>query len=163
MFESSQAHQHSNGFAVRMTETSTNSSGRTFAKRKTGSAVCRRSDIRFGCLYRVWRLSGFVDKALPTQRFLQKQKPRGCSSIGRAPALQAGGRRFDPVQLHQNFCGAKITETASNSSDRPFAKRKTESADCRTSSKFSLSGFAGLRMIQVKKFQRAAMLLWIVH
>lgn len=25
----------------------------------------------------------------------------GCSSIGRAPALQAGGRRFDPVQLHQ--------------------------------------------------------------
>ena len=25
---------------------------------------------------------------------------RGCSSIGRAPALQAGGRRFDPVQLH---------------------------------------------------------------
>ena len=25
---------------------------------------------------------------------------RGCSSVGRAPALQAGGRRFDPVQLH---------------------------------------------------------------
>ncbi len=28
---------------------------------------------------------------------------RGCSSIGRAPALQAGGRRFDPVQLHHNI------------------------------------------------------------
>ena len=28
---------------------------------------------------------------------------RGCSSIGRAPALQAGGRRFDPVQLHQSL------------------------------------------------------------
>src|SRR5215471_218597 len=26
---------------------------------------------------------------------------RGCSSVGRAPALQAGGHRFDPVQLHQ--------------------------------------------------------------
>ena len=25
----------------------------------------------------------------------------GCSSIGRAPALQAGGHRFDPVHLHQ--------------------------------------------------------------
>ena len=25
----------------------------------------------------------------------------GCSSVGRAPALQAGGHRFDPVQLHQ--------------------------------------------------------------
>ena len=28
----------------------------------------------------------------------------GCSSIGRAPALQAGGRRFDPVQLHHILC-----------------------------------------------------------
>ena len=28
---------------------------------------------------------------------------RGCSSAGRAPALQAGGRRFDPGQLHQNW------------------------------------------------------------
>ena len=26
---------------------------------------------------------------------------RGYSSAGRAPALQAGGRRFDPVILHQ--------------------------------------------------------------
>jgi hypothetical protein len=25
---------------------------------------------------------------------------RGCSSTGRAPALQAGGRGFDPHQLH---------------------------------------------------------------
>ena len=28
---------------------------------------------------------------------------RGISSAGRAPALQAGGRRFDPVILHQNL------------------------------------------------------------
>ena len=27
---------------------------------------------------------------------------RGRSSVGRAPALQAGGRRFDPVRLHQD-------------------------------------------------------------
>ena len=26
----------------------------------------------------------------------------GYSSAGRAPALQAGGQRFDPVSLHQN-------------------------------------------------------------
>ena len=31
--------------------------------------------------------------------------PRGRSSIGRAPALQAGGRRFDPVRLHFAFLG----------------------------------------------------------
>jgi hypothetical protein len=28
---------------------------------------------------------------------------RGCSSVGRAPVLQAGGRRFDPDQLHQRI------------------------------------------------------------
>jgi hypothetical protein len=28
---------------------------------------------------------------------------RGISSAGRAPALQAGGRRFDPVILHQKL------------------------------------------------------------
>jgi hypothetical protein len=28
---------------------------------------------------------------------------RGHSSAGRAPALQAGGRRFDPVWLHQSL------------------------------------------------------------
>ena len=35
---------------------------------------------------------------------------RGCSSIGRAPALQAGGRRFDPVQLHQVGMGKGFTD-----------------------------------------------------
>ena len=33
----------------------------------------------------------------PNQRFTN----RGHSSAGRAPALQAGGRRFDPAWLHQ--------------------------------------------------------------
>ena len=32
---------------------------------------------------------------------------RGCSSVGRAPALQAGGHRFDPVQLHQQRAGGR--------------------------------------------------------
>ena len=33
----------------------------------------------------------------------------GCSSAGRAPALQAGGHRFDPVHLHQkSFANAKL-------------------------------------------------------
>ena len=27
----------------------------------------------------------------------------GCSSAGRAPALQAGGQRFDPAQLHHSL------------------------------------------------------------
>jgi hypothetical protein len=29
--------------------------------------------------------------------------PRGCSSAGRAPALQAGGQRFEPAHLHQHI------------------------------------------------------------
>ena len=31
----------------------------------------------------------------------EKKIARGYSSAGRAPALQAGGRRFDPDYLHQ--------------------------------------------------------------
>ena len=34
----------------------------------------------------------------------------GYSSAGRAPALQAGGQRFDPVYLHQ--CSEKNTKKA---------------------------------------------------
>ena len=33
---------------------------------------------------------------------VMKEK-RGCSSAGRAPALQAGGRQFDSVHLHQKL------------------------------------------------------------
>ena len=29
----------------------------------------------------------------------------GCSSVGRAPALQAGGQRFEPAHLHHYFNG----------------------------------------------------------
>ena len=32
---------------------------------------------------------------------MKAKRLRGISSAGRAPALQAGGRRFDPVILHQ--------------------------------------------------------------
>ena len=33
----------------------------------------------------------------------KKDKLRGHSSAGRAPALHAGGRRFDPAWLHQEI------------------------------------------------------------
>lgn len=43
---------------------------------------------------------------------------RGRSSAGRAPALQAGGRRFDPVRLHQfdhhHCCENKFCERFNN-------------------------------------------------
>jgi hypothetical protein len=32
----------------------------------------------------------------------------GLSSAGRAPALHAGGQRFDPARLHQDFLQSKI-------------------------------------------------------
>ena len=49
--------------------------------------------------------------------------PRGCSSIGRAPALQAGGRRFDPVQLHQ-FQVSGIGDQASADDARCGTRRQ---------------------------------------
>jgi hypothetical protein len=44
----------------------------------------------------------------------------GHSSVGRAPALQAGGRRFDPVCLHQ-FAGVD-NETSSGKIHELLAK-----------------------------------------
>ena len=32
----------------------------------------------------------------------------GCSSVGRAPALQAGGQEFEPPQLHQLLYEGKL-------------------------------------------------------
>ena len=37
---------------------------------------------------------------------------RGCSSVGRAVALQASGRRFDPVQLHHSLLIGEGRETS---------------------------------------------------
>ena len=39
-------------------------------------------------------------------------KTRGCSSDGRAPALQAGGRQFESVHLHQRNRGDRGSEEA---------------------------------------------------
>ena len=46
---------------------------------------------------------------LDLQRVRWKREPqiRGCSSAGRAPALQAGGRQFDSVRLHQHRLAGK--------------------------------------------------------
>jgi hypothetical protein len=43
------------------------------------------------------------DRFFPDTCRLMPVPRRGHSSVGRAPALQAGGRRFDPVWLHQVF------------------------------------------------------------
>ena len=40
----------------------------------------------------------------------KKDKLRGYSSAGRAPALHAGGQRFDPAQLHHCRGGDGATE-----------------------------------------------------
>jgi hypothetical protein len=37
---------------------------------------------------------------------------RGCSSVGRAPDLHSGGRRFDPDQLHQAGSGSGLAANA---------------------------------------------------
>ena len=51
-----------------------------------------------------------------------KQKKRGCSSVGRAPALQAGGRRFEPSQLHQQTREDRVRLLAPLKSDYQSAK-----------------------------------------
>src|SRR5437867_5610785 len=47
---------------------------------------------------------------------------RGCSSVGRAPPLQGGGRRFEPGQLHH----PRISEAPT--ADLPYGGRSTGGA-----------------------------------
>ena len=57
---------------------------------------------------------------------------RGCSSAGRAPALQAGGRQFDSVHLHQstievrNLYLCKSTSTNFRSLKKDWKKEQLE-------------------------------------
>ena len=63
----------------------------------------------------------------------EKKIARGYSSAGRAPALQAGGRRFDPDYLHHPtkanaFAGTKKNRIIANrpNSEQSPAKRVCE-------------------------------------
>ena len=49
--------------------------------------------------------------------FELRSKPWGCSSVGRAPALQAGGRRFDPDHLHHR--GNAVASSAAAVAQQP--------------------------------------------
>jgi hypothetical protein len=68
----------------------------------------RRLDAALACASR--RLSRLLTQPLPLLSIferLRRSKNWGCSSVGRAPALQAGGHRFDPVHLHHRPNDAK--------------------------------------------------------
>lgn len=98
------------------------------------------------------RRAGRVHQALPNDRWLRRLRPSGlrpcglqprkvrrppqrcrgfsygkwgCSSVGRAPALQAGGRRFDPVHLHHAIIYERFVRLFRSSSmvERPPVKR----------------------------------------
>ena len=45
----------------------------------------------------------FLKAEYREKKIVPCEKTWGCSSAGRAPALQAGGRQFDSVHLHQDL------------------------------------------------------------
>jgi hypothetical protein len=61
--------------------------------------VGARSVVRDGACSSAW-LERTPDKREVDSSNLSRPTIRGCSSAGRAPALHAGGHRFDPVHLH---------------------------------------------------------------
>ena len=71
-------------------------------------AVLRGAEfsVEFVAWCLIWRGAALAVAAqpLPPPRIFGRQgppcRPGGCSSVGRAPALQAGGHRFDSVHLH---------------------------------------------------------------
>jgi hypothetical protein len=65
---------------------------------------------------------------------------RGCSSAGRAPALQAGGHRFDPGQLHQTGAAVKPTTNAFLLASRAAEVVRVSNADRGSGSFFDNRG-----------------------
>ena len=45
--------------------------------------------------------------------------PRGCSSVGRAPALQAGGQEFESLHLHESRLSRKRQNLLELKSEKP--------------------------------------------
>ena len=70
----------------------------------------------------LFNLEGAIERLCTFKRGKEKDKFRGpcinrkveiwgCSSAGRAPALQAGGQEFDPPHLHQRASEDEGTTT----------------------------------------------------
>ena len=80
-----------------------------------GSRISHRlqTDAGTECEYLV-RCSIFSDLA----EALAAEEPRGCSSAGRAPALQAGGQGFDSPHLHQSASSRKVREERESGTNR---------------------------------------------
>jgi hypothetical protein len=71
--------------------------GNTFADLNASKRTSTLDLIREECLPKKQAL-------IPTRNALQSYNCMwACSSAGRAPALQAGGRRFEPCHVHQFF------------------------------------------------------------
>ena len=74
---------------------------------------------------------------------------RGCSSAGRAPALQAGGHRFEPGQLHHAFPRNSFP-TEPKGTDRPWT---ADRASCATAPEFADGRSPGRLFIIVNTFR----------
>ena len=68
----------------------------TSGEAMTSSVTSYRSVQSVKARITLFNLEGTVDCVLK-----KMEKIWGFSSAGRAPALQAGGQRFDPANLHQ--------------------------------------------------------------
>ncbi len=62
--------------------------------------TCNKS---FGVVAQLVEVSCFTaQRSVKRGTSSERKEFWGCSSVGRAPALQAGGRQFESDQLHQN-------------------------------------------------------------
>jgi hypothetical protein len=68
----------------------------------------------------------FAFALAPATDFGLCPKPWGCSSVGRAPALQAGGRRFDSVHLHHRAKARSALVARRGSGSGATARAPTE-------------------------------------
>ena len=65
-------------------------------------------------LIALYSFEGAGDSTFKRAKGRRPGSPWGCSSAGRAPALQAGGHRFEPVHLHQLSFSERKLDKESN-------------------------------------------------
>ena len=92
-------------------------------------------------MVKTWAADGTALETMWESRWMPALK-WGCSSVGRAPALQAGGQEFESLHLHE-------------SNEESFRKRKSRQANALAQMSLYSIYVKGIRRIPVMKKMRS--------
>ena len=89
-------------------------------------------------------------------KFLKKMGIRGCSSVGRAGALQASGQRFDPAHLHQSrSVGKPGNPSALGAENRKFESYRSDQFYNKFAAKKEPNIYTGTEIIGIAQMHKS--------